>query len=181
MNYLQMRDDTDVKDTELGTFLSTLDPKTRDDLRRVLIHDQADRDAIASHLLHYRDKRGDDWADIIDMLTMHPEARRKVARLLGEMKPPTRDNAGAAVGPPTLRGTTMLETERASNADVNYSTSLVPERTTASWSSSRRRGRSRARSPTRRSLGPATLVDARATRCGSGSQSSPGWRTELGR
>ena len=39
----------------------------------------------ASDLLRYRDERGDDWADIIDMLTMHPEARRKVARLLGEI------------------------------------------------------------------------------------------------
>ena len=34
----------------------------------------------------YRDERGDDWADIIDMLTMHPEARRQVARVLGELE-----------------------------------------------------------------------------------------------
>jgi hypothetical protein len=26
-----------------------------------------------------------DWADIIDLLTMHPETRRKVARLLAEL------------------------------------------------------------------------------------------------
>jgi hypothetical protein len=26
-----------------------------------------------------------DWADIIDFLTMHPEARRRVARVLGEI------------------------------------------------------------------------------------------------
>jgi hypothetical protein len=38
----------------------------------VLIHDQADRDAIASKPVRYRDERGDDWADIIDMLTLHP-------------------------------------------------------------------------------------------------------------
>ena len=36
--------------------------------------------------MRYRDERGDDWADIIDMLTMHPEARRKVVRLLGELE-----------------------------------------------------------------------------------------------
>jgi len=65
--------------------LSTLDPKARDDLRRVLIHDRADRDAVSSQLLRYRDRRGDDWADIVDMLTIHPEARRKVVRLLGEI------------------------------------------------------------------------------------------------
>ena len=37
----------------------------------VLTHDQADRDAIASKPVRYRDERGDDWADIIDMLTLH--------------------------------------------------------------------------------------------------------------
>jgi hypothetical protein len=50
------------------------------------MHDQADRDAIASQLLRYRDQNGQDWADIIDMLTMHPEERRKVVRLLGEIQ-----------------------------------------------------------------------------------------------
>jgi hypothetical protein len=54
---------------DLRALLATLDPKVRDDLRRVLIRDQADRDAIASQLLRYRDRHGDSWADIIDMLT----------------------------------------------------------------------------------------------------------------
>jgi hypothetical protein len=70
----------------LRALLETLDPHARDTLRRVLIHDQADRDAIASNLLSYRDGHGGDWADIIDMLTMHPEERRKVVRLLGEIE-----------------------------------------------------------------------------------------------
>jgi hypothetical protein len=35
--------------------------------------------------MRYRDERGDHWADIIDMLTMYPEARRRVVRLLGEI------------------------------------------------------------------------------------------------
>ena len=69
----------------LRTLLETLDPKVRDDLRRVLIHDQADRNAIASSLMRCRDGRGADWADIIDILTMHPDARREVIRLLGEL------------------------------------------------------------------------------------------------
>ena len=69
----------------LRVILETLGPKARNDLRRVLIHDQADRDAIASRLLRYRDERGDDWADIIDMLTLYPEARRRVARTLAEI------------------------------------------------------------------------------------------------
>jgi hypothetical protein len=70
---------------DLRALLETLDPKARDDLRRVLIRDQADRDAIASRLMRYRDERGDEWADIIDMLTMHPDARRRVIRVLGEI------------------------------------------------------------------------------------------------
>jgi hypothetical protein len=57
-----------------------------DTLRRVLIRDQADRDAISSLLMRYRDQTGNDWAVIIDMLTMHPEERRKVVRVLGEIE-----------------------------------------------------------------------------------------------
>jgi hypothetical protein len=57
----------------------------RDHLRSVLIRDDADRDAIASQLMRYRDQNGHDWADIIDFLTMYPEARRRVVRLLGEL------------------------------------------------------------------------------------------------
>ena len=45
----------------------------------------ADRDAISSRLMRYRDGLGDDWADIIDMLTMHPEARRRVVRMLAKI------------------------------------------------------------------------------------------------
>jgi hypothetical protein len=78
------------QDAALRALLESLDPLARDALRRVLIHDQADRDAVASQLLRYRDGRGDDWADIIDMLTMHPEARRKIVRLLGETQAESR-------------------------------------------------------------------------------------------
>jgi hypothetical protein len=69
------------RDRELQALLEMLNPKARDDLRRVLIRDQADRDAISSQLRPYRDGHGDDWADIIDFLTMHPETRRRVVRL----------------------------------------------------------------------------------------------------
>jgi len=74
-----------MSDDDLRSLLSTLDPKARDDLRRVLIRDQTDRDAISSRLMRCRDQNGQDWADIIDMLTMYPEARRKVVRLLAEI------------------------------------------------------------------------------------------------
>jgi hypothetical protein len=46
------------EDPDLRDLLLTLDPRARDDLRRVLIRDQADRDAIASMLMRYRDRNG---------------------------------------------------------------------------------------------------------------------------
>jgi hypothetical protein len=51
--------------TKTPTFralLQTLNPKARDDLRLVLIRDHADRDAISSRLMRYRDQNGQDWA-----------------------------------------------------------------------------------------------------------------------
>jgi hypothetical protein len=71
---------------KLRLFVESLDPKARDDLRRVLIRDQADRDAISSRLTRYRDQNGQYWADIIDFLTMYPEARWRVVQLLGEIE-----------------------------------------------------------------------------------------------
>jgi hypothetical protein len=75
-----------LDDNEVAVLLAQMPPAGRDDLRRVLIRDQADRNALTSQLLRYRDGHGDDWADIIDMLTMWPDARRHVARLLGEIE-----------------------------------------------------------------------------------------------
>jgi hypothetical protein len=71
---------------DLRSLLETLDPKSRDELRHVLIRDHADRDAIASRLMRYRDEKGQHWADVIDFLTMYPEARRSVVRVLGELQ-----------------------------------------------------------------------------------------------
>ena len=71
---------------ELRSLLEALDPKARDDLRRALIRDDADRDAIASTLMRYRDQNGQRWADIIDLLTIYTDARRRVVRLLGELE-----------------------------------------------------------------------------------------------
>jgi hypothetical protein len=36
-------------------------------------------------LVRYRDENGQRWADVIDFLTMYPEALRKVMRSLGEI------------------------------------------------------------------------------------------------
>ena len=70
---------------DLRELLLTLSPTARDKLRRVLILGQPDRDAIVSELLRYGDAAGDELADIIDMLTMYPDPRRKVVRLLSEI------------------------------------------------------------------------------------------------
>jgi hypothetical protein len=75
-----------MSDVELRALLETLSPSACEHLRRVLIRDMADRDAIAKELMRYHDKNGDDWADIIDFLTMYPDARRRVVRVLGEIE-----------------------------------------------------------------------------------------------
>jgi hypothetical protein len=47
-------------EADLRAPLGTLDPEARHHLRRVLIRDQADRDAISSLLMRYRDRNGQD-------------------------------------------------------------------------------------------------------------------------
>lgn len=69
----------------LRKLLRTLSPAARERLSDVLIRDQADRDAnlLTADALPRPERQG--WADIIDVLTMYPEARRQVARLLAEI------------------------------------------------------------------------------------------------
>ena len=67
----------------LGRLFLTL-PASRDKLRRVLILDQPDRDTIASELLRYGDD-GDGWTGVIDTLSMHPDVRRRMVRLLADI------------------------------------------------------------------------------------------------
>ena len=70
---------------DVRAILPTLDPKARDDLRRVLISDQADRDAdrFAAYALPRPERPG--LSRHIDLLTLHPDARRRVVQLLGEI------------------------------------------------------------------------------------------------
>jgi hypothetical protein len=46
-------------------------------------------EAIASHLMRHRDENGQRWGDLIDFLTMWPDARRQVVRLLAEINAST--------------------------------------------------------------------------------------------
>ncbi len=41
-------------------------------------------------LLRYQDPVGDELADSMDMLTMHPDERRRVVRLLSEIEASSR-------------------------------------------------------------------------------------------
>lgn len=52
-------------------------------LRTILIRD--DRDAISSRLMRLPRRGGQDWADIIDFVSMNLEARREVARVIAEI------------------------------------------------------------------------------------------------
>jgi hypothetical protein len=58
----------------------------RELLRRYLIADQAHRDALALRLLHEGTEHAAWLADLIDTVTMHPNERRRVVRLLGELE-----------------------------------------------------------------------------------------------
>jgi len=69
----------------LRDLLLQLSPSARDNLRRVLILDPPDRDAIATELLRHGDANGDRWAEVIDTVTMYPDARRTVVRILAEI------------------------------------------------------------------------------------------------
>ena len=46
-----------MHDVSPPSLLESFDPKARDDLRRVPIRDQADRDPISSRLMRYRDQK----------------------------------------------------------------------------------------------------------------------------
>ena len=66
----------------LHDLLLRLSPVARARLRQALILDQADRDEVSYLLLRYRDEPGRQWADLIDTLSMYPDARRVVVREL---------------------------------------------------------------------------------------------------
>ena len=75
-----------MDDATLAALLQKLDGGVRSDLRKLLIRDQPDRDAIAEQLLRRRTPGADDLADLTDLLTLDADARRRVVRLLGELE-----------------------------------------------------------------------------------------------
>jgi hypothetical protein len=75
-----------VNDDDLRLALSAIEPRGRELLRRYLIAAQPDRDALALRLLHEGTEHAAWLADLIDTRTMHPDERRRVVRLLGELE-----------------------------------------------------------------------------------------------
>jgi hypothetical protein len=74
-------DDREVKDR-----LSRIGLRGREVLRRYLIADQPERDAMSMALLRESGDAATTAANLIDMLSLNPEARRRVTRLLGELE-----------------------------------------------------------------------------------------------
>jgi hypothetical protein len=78
-------------------------PKSRDLLSRVITGDQSDRNTVACALMRYRAEGGGEVADIIQLLQLTPVARRRVSRLLAEIKAnPQKGRVG--VPPPAAVG-----------------------------------------------------------------------------
>jgi hypothetical protein len=72
-----------VNDAELLNSLPRMDQTARDALRRALVPDQSDRDALAERFLR---ERAFGMADLLDFLTLNPDARRQAVRVLGELE-----------------------------------------------------------------------------------------------
>ena len=75
-----------MDDAATADTLRRLPPGARDELRQLLIRDQPERDAIAEQLLRQRTPGADDLADLIDLLTLDDDGRRRIVRLLGELE-----------------------------------------------------------------------------------------------
>ena len=74
-----------MDEAALADALRRLDSGARSDLRKLLSSDPPDRDAIAQQLLRRRTPGTDELAELIDLLTLDADARRRVVRLLGEL------------------------------------------------------------------------------------------------
>jgi hypothetical protein len=72
----------EVDDVKLRDVLRRLDSPARIAIRSVLIRDQEYRDAMASRLLEHATDQAASLADLINILTLHNDARRTVVRLL---------------------------------------------------------------------------------------------------
>ena len=75
-----------MDDWELAALLRTVPPRGRDVLRRLMRADQFERDEAARALLHELRESARLVADLIDLATLHPDVRQRLARLLGQLQ-----------------------------------------------------------------------------------------------
>jgi hypothetical protein len=74
-----------MSDDELAALLSRLPTPVQVRLREALVADQGTRDDLARSLLRRGDPWATDLADLLDLMTLYPDARRSVVRILGEL------------------------------------------------------------------------------------------------
>jgi hypothetical protein len=70
-----------VTDAELREMLIQFPQSSRDVLRRAARSNQSERDQLSSRLM--REPRGQSLADLVDNMSLHPDFRRAIARVLG--------------------------------------------------------------------------------------------------
>jgi hypothetical protein len=73
-----------VNDAQLLRAMKRLPAPARDVLRRAARADQWERDELAARLM--REPDGHVMADLIDELSINPEARRQMVRVLGDLE-----------------------------------------------------------------------------------------------
>jgi hypothetical protein len=75
-----------MNDEKLKQLLAQINPSGRDVLRRLMRAKQSERDEFSAALERKRTPSSLDPADLIDMASLRPELRRRLARLLGEIE-----------------------------------------------------------------------------------------------
>jgi len=80
-----------MDDHELARLLSNIGPRGRDVLRRLMRAEQFERDDFATALERQPMEVGRDLAELLDLASLNPEVRRRVARVLGELEASSSD------------------------------------------------------------------------------------------
>jgi hypothetical protein len=75
-----------VEDSEVGAVLRKLSPDAREILRRLMTSEQHNRDSYASALLRVDSVAAATMAELLDMASLQPDLRRRIARVLGELE-----------------------------------------------------------------------------------------------
>jgi hypothetical protein len=75
-----------VLDSELRGLLLELNQSGRTVLRRMMLAEQWERDEAAAALLRYNTAAASKVAEIVDLASLNPDARRQLIRVLGDLE-----------------------------------------------------------------------------------------------